>query len=858
MNAFVRQTEHLCLCAWSSVYVLDAAGTVAACRYSELTADADLGKARDILDSVAHRRLRQAVLAMLRCAESPSEERYFRRCLYRNSLAHGLSRREARAALLMACRGDDRVRYSPTRMEISERITNCEDERHLQRLYEDIFAVSSESRMPVTVFFNYSVDDSFSRIFENGFRQQNIVPVVNILPNVAGQFLSGRFVEAARVVARFFWEDDGKREGARISVPQRSILLSKIASLVDRRRLNSGRANVELTITLSGQKWRELNPFIEVVSRLRIKGVVLPPHHESPKQVDIEGREYLLAAEECEKFLIRSNQDRSAVIGLYAAIPYIDEPEPRQCSQERELYIDIPASRNQAILDDLRPLGAEICSDEEAALRFMANATKPRVATTLVLGPALSSSRNFMNAATAAAPGANFVASRFFDLSAENDLPETPAIGATDVLLTVLKPTTPTLVRSELRRLRCALLDLAHIRNVSIVLTIPTVLLLETILEELGELRYDALRLMLPWSMERASTYPVVVEAAPLVHSALARHERHAKRLLPNYPIKYPWIDNEILAGRPREPLHVSVFQTEPLLSVIVPTYNKASSIDVTLRALSRQTIPKRWYEVVLVDDGSSDKTVEAISSAVAEFCRDINIAVFSWPRTRSRTAGDFAFRAGHCRNLGAEFSRGRWLLFLDGDMVPRDDLLEEHMRYLTKGAVVVRGTRIRLAPGVEDNIRRRLKSAPLTQHSSWPTEDIGMGDEPPPTRAWQHQDPAWKLFYTHNVSIHRDVFMEAGGFDESFAFWGCEDLDLGYRLWKRGVALHHNDHALAFHVHHDPEYTDVEGAYVERLGFECLYRKYIDFALLSAYQWTLSGVERETLSRCTKGGFAP
>ena len=98
----------------------------------------------------------------------------------------------------------------------------------------------------------------------------------------------------------------------------------------------------------------------------------------------------------------------------------------------------------------------------------------------------------------------------------------------------------------------------------------------------------------------------------------------------------------------------------EPLVSVIVPVWNEARRVGLCLDALAVQTLGRDRYEVIVVDNGSTDGTGDVLAA------RD-GIAHLTEPR-----AGSYA-----ARNLGLAHARGRWIAFTDGDCIPDPDWLD-------------------------------------------------------------------------------------------------------------------------------------------------------------------------------------
>jgi glycosyltransferase involved in cell wall biosynthesis len=107
---------------------------------------------------------------------------------------------------------------------------------------------------------------------------------------------------------------------------------------------------------------------------------------------------------------------------------------------------------------------------------------------------------------------------------------------------------------------------------------------------------------------------------------------------------------------------------TAPLISVICPCYQAEQHIAATVRSVLRQT-EKAW-ELVIVDDGSTDNTVEVARSASEG---DLRVRIASFPNRGVCTA----------RNRGARLSSGLFLVFLDADDLLDDDMLLELSRYL-------------------------------------------------------------------------------------------------------------------------------------------------------------------------------
>ena len=105
-----------------------------------------------------------------------------------------------------------------------------------------------------------------------------------------------------------------------------------------------------------------------------------------------------------------------------------------------------------------------------------------------------------------------------------------------------------------------------------------------------------------------------------------------------------------------------------PLISVVIPTFNRAESLKSTLESLVEQSLAHEKYEVVIVDDGSTDSTPEV--------CRSFALRMRLVACRHTENSGISA-----AKNTGILASRGRILLFADDDDIADHHLLEEHLK---------------------------------------------------------------------------------------------------------------------------------------------------------------------------------
>jgi GT2 family glycosyltransferase len=185
-----------------------------------------------------------------------------------------------------------------------------------------------------------------------------------------------------------------------------------------------------------------------------------------------------------------------------------------------------------------------------------------------------------------------------------------------------------------------------------------------------------------------------------------------------------------------------------PLISVVVPTHNRADRLAGLVRALREQTVVEP-FEVIVVDDASTDDTYDELGRLAAEhgFLRPLRLDVNRGPAT--------------ARNFGWRSAQGVYVAFTDDDCLPEPGWLSGLLNGL-RVADVVQG---RTVPN-PDHYEKR---GPFS-HTLKMTYEMGY-------------------YETCNMAYRRDVLERVGGFDEGFRFpWG-EDMDLAWRAKYDGAS---------------------------------------------------------------------
>ncbi len=200
-------------------------------------------------------------------------------------------------------------------------------------------------------------------------------------------------------------------------------------------------------------------------------------------------------------------------------------------------------------------------------------------------------------------------------------------------------------------------------------------------------------------------------------------------------------------------------------------TYNRAALLERVLDACLEQTVGDREYEIVLVDDGSADSTPAVIERVRARAGGVLEVVTQS-------NAG-----LAKARNAGIARARGGRIIFIDDDVLPLPNFVEEHLRAAERRpADIVRGGAIEVQS----------------------FDDL-------PTPIWSLRNYSGNYFWTTNVSVPLDAIRAIGGFDESFSEYGWEDIDVGLRLRARGVKAVFHPAALVYHYKPRPHVDGVD-----------------------------------------------
>jgi glycosyltransferase involved in cell wall biosynthesis len=208
-----------------------------------------------------------------------------------------------------------------------------------------------------------------------------------------------------------------------------------------------------------------------------------------------------------------------------------------------------------------------------------------------------------------------------------------------------------------------------------------------------------------------------------------------------------------------------------PKVSVVIPTWNRADLLARTIDKIEHQTLSRDQYEVIVIDNDSTDHTQSVLGQKSRKYPG--LKAFFQKKRGAAAT-----------RNVGIREATGGIVLFIDDDIQAEPDLVENHWEYHQKHhSSSIIGGLITPWNDCPDAFLRYLR-------------DRGIFN--PYSIACGPMD--FSYYHTGNVSTARPVLQNVGGFNEQFAMYGMEDIELGYRLERHGSRMVHGPGAKAVH----------------------------------------------------------
>ena len=212
--------------------------------------------------------------------------------------------------------------------------------------------------------------------------------------------------------------------------------------------------------------------------------------------------------------------------------------------------------------------------------------------------------------------------------------------------------------------------------------------------------------------------------------------------------------------------------------TVIIVTFNRKNILADTLNHLNQQEgAYGTSFEVIVVDDGSTDGTQEYIQEEIATKKYHYHLSYFNTGLTN-------VYGVCIARNMGIKNARGKYLLFLDDDCIPHKNWVHAHVTMLEVGEEVLVGYISHKRKQLEEEIPITIDN-PVMQRLKQQSQNNNLAE-----------------LLSGNLALSRKCIERAGMFDERFAqynAYGYDDIEFGHRIIIGGFTLRFNQNAIVY-----------------------------------------------------------
>ncbi|EGI14626.1 chondroitin synthase (CS) (Chondroitin polymerase) [Escherichia coli M605] len=261
-------------------------------------------------------------------------------------------------------------------------------------------------------------------------------------------------------------------------------------------------------------------------------------------------------------------------------------------------------------------------------------------------------------------------------------------------------------------------------------------------------------------------------------------------------------------------------------LSIVIPTYNRAKILAITLACLCNQkTIYD--YEVIVADDGSK----ENIEEIVREFESLLNI---KYVRQK-----DYGYQLCAVRNLGLRAAKYNYVAILDCDMAPNPLWVQSYMELLAvDDNVALIGPRKYIDTSKHTYLDFLSQKSLINEIPEIITNNQVAGKvEQTKSVDWRIEhfkntdnlrlcNTPFRFFSGGNVAFAKKWLFRAGWFDEEFTHWGGEDNEFGYRLYREGCYFRSVEGAMAYHQEPPGKENETDRAAGKNITVQLLQQK--------------------------------
>lgn len=220
--------------------------------------------------------------------------------------------------------------------------------------------------------------------------------------------------------------------------------------------------------------------------------------------------------------------------------------------------------------------------------------------------------------------------------------------------------------------------------------------------------------------------------------------------------------------------------------TIIIPTYNRADILQECLERLLDQDFIKSEYEIIVVDDGSTDKTKQVVEGEIKNSSVEIR---YLYQKNQGQ---------GIARNYALRYAKGKVVILIGDDILVLPDFVKQHLTFHRK------------YPQKNSSVLGFVGWDPrldVTPFMDWLTNGSSVlgkfgGHQFAFEKLEGKKKADFNFFYTSNISIKTEL-LKKHPFDSRFSSYGWEDIELGYRLTKKeGLNIYYNPRAVGYHYH--------------------------------------------------------
>lgn len=229
-------------------------------------------------------------------------------------------------------------------------------------------------------------------------------------------------------------------------------------------------------------------------------------------------------------------------------------------------------------------------------------------------------------------------------------------------------------------------------------------------------------------------------------------------------------------------------------ISVVIATFNRSNVLKVTLERLASQSVSASDFEVLVVDDGSSDDTSQIVEPMISSM-------PYSLRYFRHENRGP-----GYTENRGIREAKSKFVLLMADDIWATPVLLEQHLKAH--------------AEHPQENIAVLGK---VIQSPELPQSNVQKNWDPFRYDRFNGKEFVDSIyFFACNISVKKNFLLQNGMFKERKAA-AHEDVELGYRLRQKGLKIYYQPGALGYHYHVETLSNACRRAYERGRNFDML-----------------------------------